>query len=185
MKGFWPGRSFFVIDWFQKAASRDSSTDVDQGLLLASDSGRLNMNSALRHWRLVGALLIGLAAPSILQAGPAPKITSVIVYAVHSAKAPIWVYPNPNTYSVSGEGGSWIVVCTREYGYGYVLSSTLGGRVGTEMLNLQTPIVSGGAIVGFYRYWLFQGTNVNGQFQYKIRSMNSPFNTASTWINLY
>jgi hypothetical protein len=121
------------------------------------------------------------AVPSACQAQPASRITAVGVYAVHSANKPAWVYPYAGQFATQGEGGAWVVVCTKELGIGTPQAATINGIPGTQLTQLLTPIVQNGYIIGYYRYWLFEHGNLNGEFVYTVRSINYG-NSMTTWI---
>ena len=133
---------------------------------------------------VTAALVAALALPLPAEAGPAPNISAVGVYAVHSAKSQAWVYPKPGQFSTQGEGGSWVVVCTAERGYGTPQAATINGVPGVQLTQLLTPMVENGYIVGYYRYWYFQNGNLNGQFIYTVRSINSG-KAMTTWIYIW
>lgn len=133
---------------------------------------------------LLVLLVSVLGQPSPSMAGPAPGISSVGIYAVHSAKSPNWVFPSPGQYATSGEGGAWVVVVTAEMGYGTPQAATINGVPGAEITQNRTPIVQGNTIVGYYRYWAFQNGNVNGQFVYTVRSINTSV-AKTAWIYIW
>lgn len=131
---------------------------------------------------VLAVLMMVLGLPPACLAGPAPPITSVQVYAVASQHSAAWSYTHPYQFSTQGEGGSWVCVVTQEIGYGQPISATLNGYLGTQLTQYNQAIIQNGSIVGWYRYWYFQGANLNGEFVYNVRSINSPFTTKTAWI---
>lgn len=78
-------------------------------------------------------------------------------------------------------GGAWIDIITAELGYGQVRIAKMAGSLISERGN--EPIVSGGVIIGWYRFWDASGFS-GGRFTYQSTSINFPFNTMSDWINI-
>jgi hypothetical protein len=131
---------------------------------------------------VIAALLAALVTPSVCLAASAPPITAVQAYAVASQRSPVWTYIHPYQISTQGEGGAWVYVVTQEIGYGQPISATLDGYPGTQLTQYNQPIIQNGYIIGWYRYWYFQGPNLNGEFIYNVRSLNAPFTTKTAWI---
>jgi hypothetical protein len=136
----------------------------------------------IRALTVTAALVAAVAPPSACFAGPAPPISSVIPYAVCSQHSQAWSYIHPNQYSTQWEGGSWVCVVTQEIGYGQPIAATINGYPGTQLTQLNQAIVQNGIITGWYRYWYFQGNNLNGEFIYTVRSLNGSATPHTAWI---
>lgn len=133
---------------------------------------------------LASFLLIAFAA-SLAQAQPAPPIQAVRVHWVASQQWPAREGIATNSLSTYRDhGGSWIDVCTYEYGYGSPVSpATLAGQSGVLVVSEPDINPYTRQIVGYYRLWRFTGSRLTGgQFSYSVRSINAPRNVMGTWL---
>ena len=149
----------------------------------------------------VPALL--LANPS-LQAGqtnqagfaPAPALTAMWVYAVGSSNIGWEVMQTRGQFSTKqNHGGALMRAAVIEIGYGYSPFAYMQGSLLPASKIYQTdsvcivggyytwPCPAGYTVVGYFRYINLDGYQ-NGQFSYRNTSVNSPWNTMSTWINI-
>lgn len=131
------------------------------------------------------------AASGVCTRAPAPALTLLEVLGVGSPNAALQGaaelgpgYEGVNQSQLLTDydhGGAWIDVITAELGYGHVRVAKMAGSVISERLN--QPIISGGVIIGWYRFWDASGFS-GGRFTYQSTSINFPFNTMSDWISI-
>ncbi len=126
--------------------------------------------------------LVGFGG-NVAQAGPAPALTSVSVYAVASSKSPNWYYPPAGALSVSGQGGPVVLVATLDVGYS---TAPVAKFQGVQLTQIQLlPVVSAsGYIVGYVRVWQYTGAFKTGTFTYQASSLVAPFRTYSLFMNI-
>ncbi|MCR6850515.1 YolA family protein [Bacillus sp. IBL03825] len=130
------------------------------------------------------ASAVGLGFSSEASAAPAPPLTSVKIVKVESQFGGV-EFINSNSLSTSQHhGGSYLYVYTRDMGYGSNPGAQMNGgflkKVGS------TPIdVNGDRTIDGWEYkWDASVYQSGGQFQYKNRSTNAPWNTLSTSLNI-
>jgi len=127
---------------------------------------------------------------------PAPPLTRELVYAVGSTDCG-WEYMTTigQISTVCNHGGTQLRAVVQEIGYGGTPFAWLNGGILPSTANYQndpicivgsyytSPCPAGYTIVGYYRYFNLDG-NQSGSFTYQNTSVNSPFNTLSTGINI-
>lgn len=126
---------------------------------------------------------------------PAPALTNIYIVSVTSAQAgsePIGMYQMATTRD---HGGSYMRVVVDEIGYGSGASATVNGvPLPSSALISDKPFCSyvygnyvpcypGQTVIGWRKEWRLDG-KTGGQFRHQNISMNSPWNTASDFINI-
>lgn len=131
------------------------------------------------------------------QDSSAPPITLVQVAQVASSNVPNGELISANQISTAlDEGGAILRVWTNELGIGGNPVATMNGAVlpSSALLatfnicqnfsgSLEFTCAAGESIVGFQKIWSLNGSQ-SGRFTYQNTSVNSPFNTLSTAINI-
>jgi hypothetical protein len=140
-----------------------------------------------------------VAKPSIRSGNttlaPAAPLSQVRVFAVGSSNSS-WEYPAVGAQSTAHDhGGAFMAVVVLEMGYGgNAIGRMNGGVLPASALyrrdtlcfvngNAAVPCPAGNTVAGFLNYWNVSG-NQNGFFQHSNTSLNSPWNTLSTQINI-
>jgi hypothetical protein len=115
---------------------------------------------------------------------PAPALSSVRVTAVASSKYPYRdPIPQGSLSTPQDHGGPSLCVETTEVGYGQNQIAKFNGNRLTE--NSSTAILGTGNIVtGWKRVWCYQGSFTSGTFTFQATSINFPWNTLSTFLNI-
>jgi hypothetical protein len=136
---------------------------------------------------IISAILVAgsVALVSQVHAQPAPKLTYLQVVAVQSTGYPAWDYLSDNTLLTNmNHTGPVLIVATKELGYSSSYSQVAKFN-GVKMTSLgQDPILNGRTVVGYIRYWRYQGPFTSGQFTYEASSINFPYNKMSDWVNI-
>ena len=141
-----------------------------------------------------GALKDSQAIP----ADTAPPLSRELVYAVGSTLYGGWEYMTTigQASTVGLHGGPQLRVVVQEIGYGgqpfaYYAGSLLPVSANYEndpiciVNNYYTsPCPVGFLVVGFYRYFDLDGDGTPGEFTYRNTSLNYPWNTLSTQIDI-
>ncbi|MFB1051482.1 DUF4879 domain-containing protein [Paraliobacillus sp. JSM ZJ581] len=118
--------------------------------------------------------------------GAASPLTSLNVYAAISTIYPQYEYFSENQLaSIEDHGGDEMYIVTREIGYSSNTSriAQMDG-VNISMLMQQDIDLNGDNIVdGVFRWWDASGYE-KGKFTYQATSINYPWNTMNTWMNI-
>lgn len=146
-----------------------------------------------RARQLTSAMIVAIAhvvyasvIPSSLYAGPAPPLKSLVVIAVASPAykgGKEWDYIPSNALTTTNDhGGDWIRVAVLETGYGQAQSAVFSS---TKMTLYQSdPVPATGVATGFIRYYYLKKTFTSGRFTNQATSINAPWNTISTGLNI-
>jgi len=107
------------------------------------------------------------------------------VVAVASQRYPQYEMILANQFTTKyDQGGSYLIVVTEEIGYANP-PTRLARFNGVKMtLGLQESLLSGRTVIGWRNYWLYSASFTSGTFTYQATSINSPWNTMSTWITI-
>ncbi len=136
-------------------------------------------------------------ASVIVPFSPAPPLSEIAMEAVGSTNCG-WEFMTtiPQFSTTCDHGGAQLLTVTVEIGYGDVPVAAFNSSVLSSSANYATSnlcfdssgeltdsCVAGETVVGFEKGWNVSG-NQSGQFSYQDTSINSPFNTISTFINI-
>ncbi len=142
--------------------------------------------------------IVALPAANTLGAAPfapAPPLTRIFVYAVGSSNCG-WEYPALDQFSTSCDhGGAQLRTAVLEIGYGGNPFVSMNGaqlpssaRIGHTAVcitgNQYTwPCTAGQTVAGWLNEYNLDGQD-SGTFKYQNTSLNSPWNTIVTQINI-
>lgn len=139
-----------------------------------------------------------LKGPAALPDDIAPPLSRELVYAVGSTLYGGWEYMTTigQASTVGLHGGAQLRVVVQEIGYGGTPFVHYAGNFLPASANYEndpicivgnyytSPCPAGYLVVGFYRYFDLDGFGTPGEFTYQNTSLNSPFNTLSTQIDI-
>lgn len=126
---------------------------------------------------------------------PAPRLTSVAVYAVGSSQYSGWEITYRKYSTTYDHGGPVLLVAVEEWGYAGVRNAWYNGtrlpasaQYGSDPICGGTPANPAGCSAGespiaWIRYWKLDGYPDSGDFQYEASSANGP-GTYSTHITI-
>ena len=148
-----------------------------------------NSRARIRTSAMIAAFAFVVYAsvfPGSLYAGAAPPLTSMVVVAVASPAykgGTQWDYIPANALTTTNDhGGDWICVAVLETGYGTAQNAAFNNT--TMSLYRSDPVPATGVTTGFIRYYSLNKTFTSGRFTNQAKSMNSPWNTISTGLNV-
>lgn len=134
----------------------------------------------MNKYVLGAQLVIAMVLCTSASAQVAPQLSYLQAVAVASDRYPNYeMIADSQLLTSRDHGVRQLVVVTKEIGYASPSSlvATFGGKKMKEALTER--IVSGGKIIGYYRYWLYEGSYTTGTFKYTASSVNFPYKAMS------